>query len=147
MSRPFSPRALGEIAVRCTLFSEMVAFYRDEIGLTVLPDGDRGGIVFFDLGPSHGGHRQVLALFDHGIEGHPVPPVAGGSVDGPRSTLHHIALALSHAEQEAAEAWLRERGHPTRWQEFGWIGWRGLFTRDPDGNTVELVAAVPGGTS
>ena len=143
MTRPFTPRALGEIAVRCTRFPEMVAFYQDVIGLTMLPDGDRGGIVFFDLGPSHDGHRQVLALFDHGIEANAAPPVGGGPIDGARSTLHHIALALPASEQEAAAGWLRERGHEARFQHFGWVGWRGLFTSDPDGNTVELVAADP----
>jgi len=29
-------------------------------------------------------------------------------------------------------------------ETFEWVGWRGVFTFDPDGNTVELVAKDPG---
>jgi len=47
-----------------------------------------------------------------------------------------LAGALSVASFEA-------RGLPAPWEEFDWIGWRGVFTTDPDGNTVELVANVP----
>jgi hypothetical protein len=54
--------------------------------------------------------------------------------------LHHIALSLPFEEQDAVLRWYDEIGQPYRIEEFGWIGWRGIFTEDPEGNTVELVA-------
>lgn len=138
MTRGFTPRALGEIAIRCRDYEAMVAFYDSVLGLTVLPDGRRPGppqrITFFHLGESFGGHTAVLALFEE----------PGSSSDIPEaSALHHLALSLPWEEQDAAKLWLEEQGLPARFQEFEWVGWRGLFTRDPDGNTVELVAASP----
>jgi len=37
-------------------------------------------------------------------------------------------------------AWYDKLEQPYRVEHFGWIGWRGIFTKDPEGNTVELVA-------
>ena len=59
---------------------------------------------------------------------------------GARSSLHHIALSLPFDEQDAVMAWYDKLGQPYNVQEFRWIGWRGIFTTDPEGNTVELVA-------
>ncbi len=136
--RGFRPRALGEIAIRCKDYEAMVAFYEKVLGLEVLPNGRRPGppqrITFFHLGESFGGHTAVLALFED---------TAFTSNDADRSALHHIALSLPWEEQEAAKAWLEAQGLPAQFQDFDWVGWRGLFTRDPDGNTVELVAALP----
>ena len=39
--------------------------------------------------------------------------------------------------------WLRWHGHAFDIGHFDWIGWRGVFLKDPEGNTVELVAALP----
>jgi len=129
--RGFRPRALGEIAIRTRNIEAMTAFYRDVLGLPVLSRRDGSGIVFFRLADGFAGHTAVLALFDE-PEAEPVA--------GPRSSLHHLALTLPRAEQDAAEDWLDRQGIAYRIQEFAWIGWRGVFLNDPDGNTVELVA-------
>lgn len=145
--RPFQVRALGEIAIRCRDFSAMLDFYDRVLGLSRLRSGARGGhrdrIAFFRLGESYGGHVAVLALFsDEAGDVSMSPGEAEGALSvGRRSSLHHLALSLPWDEQEAADVWLRQEGYETRWEHFGWTGWRGLFTRDPDGNTVELVAA------
>jgi len=145
--RPFQPRALGEIAIRCRDFIAMEDFYGRVLGLPRIERGTSDGIIFYRLGPSFGGHVAVLALFDGGAasvsmsDGDPEIPVQAGL----RSSLHHLALSLPWEEQDAAAAWLTQEGFETRFQEFAWAGWRGLFTRDPDGNTVELVAASPDG--
>jgi hypothetical protein len=90
--------------------------------------------VFFRLADGFAGHTAVLALFAE-----PAAEVVAGA--GPaRSSLHHLALTLSRAEQAAAESWLERQNLPYRIEEFPWIGWRGLFVTDPDGNAVELVA-------
>ena len=39
--------------------------------------------------------------------------------------------------------WFRKNGVPYRVQDFAWVGWRGVFVTDPEGNTVELVAYDP----
>lgn len=137
MTRGFQPRALGEIAIRCRDYTAMVAFYEHVLGLKVLPNGRRTGpqqITFFQLGESFGGHTAVLALFEATVAS------AQGTGDG---ALHHIALSLPWEEQESAKAWLEAQAYDAHYQNFDWVGWRGLFTRDPDGNTVELVAKVP----
>lgn len=137
--RGFKVRALGEIAIRCRDLATMEAFYRDVIGLEVLRSFSDRGIVFFKVSPSYGGHTAVLALFRHDAgnpQGHPVHmPEAG-----PRSSLHHLALAVDRSEQDAAVRWYERLGMEYCIQEFLWIGWRGVFTTDPEGNTVELVA-------
>ena len=67
---------------------------------------------------------------------------SGGAPEGV-STLHHIAPSLSFGEQDAVIRWHEEIGQPFRVEHFGWVGWRGIFTEDPEGNTVELVAFDP----
>ncbi|SDW19999.1 VOC family protein [Roseicitreum antarcticum] len=147
--RPFRPRALGEIAIRCRDFAAMQDFYGRVLGLSRMRPGARGGygdgIAFYHLGDSFGGHVAVLALFAD-----QTPSVSMSTGDaavpvqaGLRSSLHHLALSLPWDEQDAAAGWLVQEGYDARFQEFAWAGWRGLFTRDPDGNTVELVAASP----
>lgn len=134
MPRRFTPRALGEIAIRCADLEAMVAFYRDVIGLAPLAGGDRGDIVFLRIGEGFGGHTAVLALFRADASTEAAPRGGAGS------TLHHLALSLPFAEQQAVMDWYDEIGQPYNVQVFDWIGWRGIFTRDPEGNTVELVA-------
>lgn len=131
MSRGFEVRALGEVAIRCKDRAAMTAFYRDVVGLEVIEGAYSGHITFFRIAPGHGGHTTILALFE---EGAPTP--------GPTSSLHHLALTLDAEDQAAAEAWLTTQGVDTRWQDFPWIGWRGLFFSDPEGNTIEFVAYV-----
>ena len=136
--RGFRPRALGEIALRTRNMAAMVAFYRDILGLELLQSRDDGRIVFFRLADGFAGHTAVLALFEEAAA-----EVVAGRAGSRRSSLHHLALALPRAEQAAAEAWFERQGLACRINEFSWIGWRGVFVDDPDGNTVELVAYDP----
>jgi len=141
VKRDFQPRALGEIAIRCADMAAMVTFYEDVIGLERLSGGHHNAITFFRIGAGFGGHTTVLALFQH-------PKMADASeasgpdipVTGAGSALHHIALSLPFEEQDAVMRWYDHIGQAYRVERFGWIGWRGIFTQDPEGNTVELVA-------
>jgi catechol 2,3-dioxygenase-like lactoylglutathione lyase family enzyme len=133
--RGFRVRALGEIAIRTRNMAAMVAFYRDVLGLELLSRRDQGRIVFFRIAEGCAGHTAVLALFDAGAA-----EVVAGDAESHHSSLHHVALSLPRAEQAAAEAWFATRRIACRISEFRWIGWRGVFVCDPDGNTVELVA-------
>ncbi|MEO0694357.1 MAG: VOC family protein [Pseudomonadota bacterium] len=135
-TRGFRPRAIGEIAIRCTDMTAMCAFYGETLGLERLPGNLSDDIVFFRIGEGVAGHTTVLALFRAAPDS-PVPQT------GPGSSLHHLALSLPYAEQEAAMAWYDRIGQPYTVQIFDWVGWRGVFTKDPEGNTVELVAFDP----
>ena len=133
------PSAIGEIAIRTANMGAMLAFYRDVIGLEVLRENE--AISFLKVADGVGGHTTVVALFSHQIGGAGgIPPADGPPEVGPRSSLHHIALSMPLADQMRAIAWYDEIAQPYRIELFGWIGWRGVFTNDPDGNTVELVA-------
>lgn len=131
--RGFSVSGLGEIAIRCVDFAAMTAFYKDVLGLEVL--ADRGGLIFFRLGNGVEGHTAVLALFEADRNQERGKPQVA------TSTLHHIALSLSQADQQAACCWLDANAVDYKTEDFEWVGWRGVFVTDPDGNTVELVSA------
>jgi len=143
--RGFRPRALGEIAIRCADMGAMVEFYETVIGLERLNGDHNSAITFFRIAEGFGGHTQVLALFHHTAAPRPGlhPTGADRPVTGGASALHHIALSLPFAEQDAVMRWYDQIGQPYRIELFGWIGWRGIFTQDPEGNTVELVAYDP----
>lgn len=143
--RGFKPRALGEIAIRCADMAAMVAFYENVIGLERLSGDHNSAITFFQIAPGYGGHTQVLALFHHTAAPRPGLHPTGSQkpVTGGTSSLHHIALSLPFDEQDAVMRWYDHLGQPYRVEQFGWIGWRGIFTEDPEGNTVELVAYDP----
>ncbi len=131
MNRGYRIRALGEVAVRCRDLETMRVFYRDVVGLTPLEGEYSDHIAFFQIGEGYGGHTTVLALFGE-----------GAPATGPASSLHHVALTVDAAEQDAAEQWLSSKGLSPHYQQFPWIGWRGLFFKDPEGNTIEFVAKV-----
>ena len=141
--RGFTVHALGEIAIRCRDFAAMRIFYRDMIGLRELQGSHAPGIVFFRMGVDHGGHVTVLALFAHDAGRPSLHPQAGPPIAGGQSSLHHVALTVDYHAQDAAARWLKQQGRDVRIEHFDWIGWRGVFTTDPDGNTVELVAKRP----
>ncbi|MES0880121.1 VOC family protein [Roseibium sp. SCP14] len=136
MKPGFQVRGLSEIAIHTSNMAAMIEFYRDCLGLEPFATRAGGAIEFFRIGDGFGGLTTVLALFDAGEE---KQIIAGRN--SPASSLHHIALSVSREEQDAAERWFAEQGVETRTENFIWTGWRGLFVKDPDGNTVELVAA------
>ena len=138
---PFRVRALGEVAIRCTDMAPMVDFYEKTLGLERMTGDHRSGIVFFRIGEGFGGHTTILALFQADAPQREVHPTGAAQVEtGAGSSLHHIALTVATADQEAIIDWYDQIGQPYNVQHFGWIGWRGIFTTDPEGNTVELVA-------
>lgn len=141
---PFAVRGLGEVAIRCGDLGAMWAFYRDVVGLEVLRAPDESGIGFFRIAEGYGGHTTVLALFAAEAGRPELHGVGRGAPEaGPRSSLHHLALTVDAAAQPRILDWLGARGVEARVEVFGWIGWRGIFLRDPEGNTVEFVAADP----
>ncbi|MEM7633646.1 MAG: VOC family protein [Pseudomonadota bacterium] len=139
---PFKVRQLGEIAIRCSDMDAMFEFYRDIVGLDVLSDTRDAGIAFFRICAGFGGHTTVLALF-HNSAGRPDLHPSGSNAPetGAKSSLHHLALSVAFDDQNAIMKWLGDNAIDYKVQVFDWIGWRGIFIQDPEGNTVEFVAA------
>lgn len=123
----------------------MAAFYGEVLGLERMEGSASPGIVFFRIAEGFGGHTQILALFEKTVTDSPGlhPTGLDAPETGARSSLHHIALTIRYDEQDAAMAWYESLGKSYRVEQFGWVGWRGIFTEDPEGNTVELVAYDP----
>ncbi|MEM8622168.1 MAG: VOC family protein [Pseudomonadota bacterium] len=144
VGRGFRVRALGEIAIRCADMDAMERFYGEVIGLEKLTERE-GGITFFRIAEGYAGHTSVLALFATDATVRPgLHPTGGGApATGLGSSLHHLAFSLGWEEQAGVMAWYDSLGQAYRVENFDWIGWRGVFTQDPEGNTVELVAADP----
>lgn len=132
-TRAFRPRALGEIAIRCADPVRMAEFYENVIGLERLSGTHRQDIIFLRIADGFAGHTSILALLADDS-----PATAGA-----RSSLHHLALSLPYEEQDAVMDWYDHMQQPYQVELFDWIGWRGIFTKDPEGNTVELVAFDP----
>ena len=140
--RGFRVRGLGEIAIRCDDLGRMPSFYGDVLGLEQMKGNVAEGIVFFRVADGFGGHTQVLALFEKQYVARPElhPTGIEAPAAGAPSSLHHLAFSLPFGEQKAVMSWYEAQGLPYRVETFGWVGWRGVFTEDPEGNTVELVA-------
>ena len=140
--RGFRVRGLGEIAIRCDDLERMTSFYGDVLGLEQMEGNVAEGIVFFRIADGFGGHTQVLALFNKQFVSRPGlhPTGIEAPMTGASSSLHHLAFSLPFGEQESVMSWYEANELPYRVETFGWVGWRGVFTEDPEGNTVELVA-------
>ena len=108
----------------------MRAFYRDVVGLEEWREGD--GFVFLKVAEGIEGHPQALVLFDRRRELQPET-----------STLDHVAFAIAPGEYESRRVQLEEHGLEPAAKEFPGFGWRALFVRDPDGNSVEFVCHDP----
>ena len=123
-------RALGEIALRVNDLTVMRDFYETVVGLELMREFP--GIVFFRLGEGYGGHTTILALFDRQT-----------AVGTERSTLDHLAFTIDVADYESERKRLTAAGLEVRPMVFDWVGWRSLFVRDPEGNSVEFVCRDP----
>jgi catechol 2,3-dioxygenase-like lactoylglutathione lyase family enzyme len=138
---PFTVRDLGEVAIRCRDLAAMTAFYRDIVGLELIEGDYSDHIVFLRIGEGFGGHTSVVALFtaEDGLDDDVVPEAEGGA----GSTLHHLALTVRAEDLAPAVAWYRAHGLEPETAEHRWVGWNSVYVKDPEGNTVELVASVP----
>ena len=131
---PFTVRDLGEVAIRCRDLAAMTAFYADVVGLEVIEGDYSDSIVFLRVGEGFAGHTSVVALFT--AEGEDEPEAGDGS------SLHHLALTVKAEDLAPALAWYRAHGLEPRTAEHRWVGWDSVYVKDPEGNTVELVASV-----
>ena len=136
---PFTVRDLGEVAIRCRDLAAMMAFYSDIIGLEVIEGDYRETIVFLRVGEGFAGHTSVVALFtaEDDEEDSEVGPEGGDT-----SSLHHLALTVKAEDLAPALSWYKAHGIEPWTAEHRWVGWDSVYVKDPEGNTVELVASV-----
>lgn len=123
-------RALGEAALRVNDLAAMRRFYEDVLGL--VPLGEFEHAVLYRIAPGHGGHTQVFALFARGVE-----------VSPRTSTIDHVAFTIDLQDFESERARLESLGLEVQQANHGWVHWRSLYVRDPEGNEVELVCYDP----
>jgi catechol 2,3-dioxygenase len=124
-------KALGEIALRVEDLDAMQQFYQEVIGLQLLKRFDHAA--FFRVADGFEGHTQILALFDRREQ----PDYQ--SLDVRKSTIDHIAFAISLEDFETEKRRLEARGLQVDLAEHGWVRWRSLYVTDPEGNRVEFV--------
>ncbi|MCW5697961.1 MAG: VOC family protein [Bauldia sp.] len=117
------PAGLLQIAVKATDLDESIAFYRDQLGLTLLGRFDPPGIAFFDLG----GTRLMLAA--------DAPPgqfyLRVDGVEAARAELIGRGVAFETEPVRVHEDKAGQFGPP------GLSDWMAFF-RDPAGNIVAL---------
>ena len=115
----------------------MQAFYETVVGLELMRRFDHAA--FFRIAEGHGGHTQILALFDRRAEPSRSQTSFRG-VDQRGSSLDHLAFEIDLSSIEAEQRRLESHGVEIETAAFEWVHWRSLFFRDPEGNRVEFVA-------
>jgi catechol 2,3-dioxygenase-like lactoylglutathione lyase family enzyme len=135
--RSFSARSVGEVVLRVRDLDAMIAFYRDIVGLELLKRFDEG-IAFMKVGAGFGGHTQIVGFFKDELPSN-FKRRAWSGHEPERTTLHHFAFEIPLVEYDPALVYLRNLGIPIDTAIHRWIGWRSIYLRDPEENTVELV--------
>jgi catechol-2,3-dioxygenase len=128
-------KAVGEVVLRVKDLDTVKKFYTEIVGLDILREFD--GITFLRVAPGHGGHTEIVGLFQASL-----PDPFGkrrGTIDADATSLHHFALEIDSRDYEAELQRLKGLGAEITTFEHGWCHWRSIYIRDPEGNVVELV--------
>jgi catechol 2,3-dioxygenase-like lactoylglutathione lyase family enzyme len=134
---PFSARGVGEVVLRVRDLDTMIGFYRDVLGLELLKRFD-DGIAFMKVADGSGGHTQIVGFFKNELPSN-FKRRAWSGHEPDRTTLHHFALEIPLEEYDSALAYFDTAGIEIDTAIHRWIGWRSIYVRDPEENTVELV--------
>lgn len=132
-------RALGETVLRVRDRARMTEFYTRVIGLDVMRE--LPGITFLRVASGHGGHTQIIGLFDESLPA-PMPGVRE-AIAIEATSLHHFAFEIDLGDHGPELARLRGLGVEVVTAEHRWCQWRSIYVRDPEGNVVELVCFDP----
>ena len=124
-------KALGEIALRVEDLDNMQKFYEEVIGLPLMKRFDNSA--FFKIADGFEGHTQILALFNR------TDSANYSGLDAEKTTVDHIAFAISLDDFEPEKRRLEQRGLQVNTAEHAWVHWRSLYVNDPEGNCVEFV--------
>lgn len=137
----FAPKGVGEIVLRVRDLDGMIAFYTRVLGLDLLRRFS-DDIAFLRVAEGFGGHTQIVGFFRDRMPSNFRRREWAGH-DPARTTLHHFALAIGRNDYDAALAHLARLGIETDTAIHSWIGWRSIYLRDPEDNTIELVCFDP----
>jgi catechol 2,3-dioxygenase-like lactoylglutathione lyase family enzyme len=137
----FQLKGVGEIVLRVRDIDAMIAFYRRVLGLELLRRVSED-IAFLRVAEGFGGHTQIVGFFRERQPSNFRRQEWAGH-DPTRTTLHHFALEIAREEYEPALAHFAGLGIPTDTAVHSWIGWRSIYLRDPEDNTIELVCFDP----
>ena len=130
---------IAEVGLSVKDLPRSVAFYQEVLGLETVRAYPT--MVFLKAGEldsplGHGGHPQLLVLFDRQAQ-----------LDIALSTFDHIAFEIPLEHFQAERERLQGQGLEVSeriWRgEYVWLGGRSSFLDDPDGNNVELIARDP----
>jgi catechol 2,3-dioxygenase-like lactoylglutathione lyase family enzyme len=133
----FIPRGVGEIVLRVRDIDSMIAFYQKILGLELLRRfGD--DIAFLRVAEGFGGHTQIVGFFRREMPSNFQRRAWQGHTPE-HTTLHHFALEIAREDHDKALSRLAELGIATETAVHAWVGWRSIYFRDPEENTVELV--------
>jgi catechol 2,3-dioxygenase len=130
---------IAELGLRVTDLPRAVAFYQEVLGLEIVRAYPT--IVFLKTGEldsplGHGGHPQLLVLFDRKVK-----------LDIALTTVDHFAFEISLEKYPTERERLEQMGLELTeriWRgEYAWLQARSVFFDDPDGNTIELIAHDP----
>lgn len=136
--RPFQIHAIGEVAIRVTNMDAMIEFYQHVLGFRLLR---RFGNDVAALRIAEGvyGQVQTLTLF-----GETLPPnhpdVSWAGLRQASTTLHHFALTVAPNDYDAILDYFKQLNVVVNTANHRWVGWRGIYVRDPENNIVELVS-------
>jgi catechol-2,3-dioxygenase len=130
-------KRLGELVLRSANAPALVEFYRDVIGLETY--AAIGSATFLKIDEETEGHPQFLAIFEASHEYMGPRDIKSGEADARIGTLHHFAFLIEQKEFVPERDRLQNIGIELEFAEFTQFGWRSMFMRDPDGNSVELV--------
>jgi len=128
-------KAIGEIVLRAGNLKEMEEFYQNILGLEMFERYEN--IVFFKIAPGYEGQTQFLVLFEESAgSDHKSLKFDGPDVE--KTTLHHIAFAISLSNYKKEYDRLQGLGLDVETRIHEWVHYRSLYVCDPDGNVVEL---------
>jgi lactoylglutathione lyase len=127
-------RGIGHTAIRVRDIEASLRFYRDILGMREAfrmrsPGGETLGCVYLYIAPS-----QFLELFPGGSE----EPRTGERVIGHSHVCYEVENAAAYLEL------LRSRGAPVDGElKRGYSRCVQFWTRDPDGNRIEIMELAP----
>lgn len=136
---PFHLHGIDHITLEGTTIEATIGYYRDILGCSLVlsqPNLDRKELTHLFFDPGDG--RLISFFVSDERETTDLPPPDPGHV-------HHLAFRIDGSELDEIATSLEAEGYPV--SEYDRGVFHSLYTEDPNGLTIELVAdkfAVPG---
>lgn len=137
MNKPASKR-LGEIVLRTSNKEDMVAFYKNVVGLETY--AEIGTSYFFKISDDLPGHPQLLAIFKENVPSNGPGEPGFSKTNKNNSTLHHFTFTLKSDDFKKEKKRVQNLVPEMRTSSHTGQNWKSFYVYDPEGNTVEFVA-------